>query len=330
MPGRQDCAGHKIGVVVAGAIRYAWGMSATPAPAGPAVENRDSLSGFLFALSAYLLWGFLPLYMKALAHIPPVEVIAHRVVWSVPIAVVVLWWLGRTADLKAALASPRMLGMGAMTAALISVNWGIYVWAIGSGHALDAALGYYINPLFSIFLGAVLLRERIGRWQGAAIALAVVAVAVLTWEAGRLPVVALGLTLTWGLYAYLKRRLPIGPNQGFALEVLILLPMALAYMAWLWAAGTGRFLQGVAWDNALLIGCGIVTAGPLMIYANGAKRLTLSTIAIMQYIAPTMIFLTAVFVFDEPFSGVKLAAFSLIWAALVIYSLPLLRRRMRG
>ena len=300
-----------------------------PVPPRAATPNEDSLAGFLYALTAYLLWGFLPLYMKALAHIPPVEVIAHRVVWSVPIALLVLWVTSRTGDRKDACRSPRMLGMGAVTAALISVNWAIYVWAIGSGHALDAALGYYINPLFSIFLGAVLLREKIGRWQAVAIALAVVAVAILTWDAGRLPVVALGLTLSWGAYAFLKKWLPIGPNQGFALEVLILLPPALAYMVWLWGAGGGNFLQGVAWDDALLLGCGIVTAGPLMIYANGAKRLRLSTIAIMQYIAPTLIFLTAVFIFDEPFSGVKLAAFGLIWAALVIYSVPLLAGRIR-
>jgi chloramphenicol-sensitive protein RarD len=304
-------------------------MSETPAPLRAGATTGDSLSGFLYALTAYLLWGFLPLYMKALAHIPPVEVIAHRVLWSVPIAVAVLWWTGRTADLRSALKSPRLLGMGAMTAALISVNWGIYVWAIGSGHALDAALGYYINPLFSIFLGAVLLGERMGRTQMAAIGLAVVAVAILTWDAGRLPVVALGLTLTWGLYAYLKRRLPIGPNQGFTLEVLILLIPAVGYIVWLLTQGTGHFLVGGTWDNTLLIGCGLVTAVPLMIYANGAKRLTLSTIAIMQYIAPTMIFLTAVFIFDEPFSGVKLLAFSLIWTALVIYTLPTLAQRLR-
>lgn len=295
----------------------------------PPPKNEDSLSGFLFALTAYLLWGFLPLYMKALAHIPPVEVIAHRVVWSVPIALLVLVVLQRTSDLKAAIRAPRMLGMAALTAALVSVNWGIYVWAIGSGHALDAALGYYINPLFSIFLGAVFLGERMGRLQAVAIGLAVIAVAVLTWDAGRLPLVALALTLTWGGYAFFKKWLPIGPNQGFALEVLILLPLALGYMVWLWGTGSGHFLQGVAWDDALLIGCGLVTAGPLMIYANGAKRLTLSTIAIMQYIAPTMIFLTAVFVFDEPFSRVKLLAFSLIWVALVVYSLPVLAARLK-
>ncbi len=303
-------------------------MSDTPALPRPAAPEGDTLPGFLYALTAYLLWGFLPLYMKALAHIPPAEVIAHRVLWSVPIALGVIAWLGRTADLKAALRSPRMLAMGAATAALVSVNWGIYVWAIGSGHALDAALGYYINPLFSIFLGAVLLGERMGRTQMAAIALAVVAVGILTWEAGRLPVVALGLTLSWGFYAYLKRRLPIGPNQGFTLEVLILLIPAVGYIAWIMANGSGHFLVGLTWDNTLLIGCGLVTAVPLMIYANGAKGLTLSTIAIMQYIAPTLIFLTAVFIFGEPFSGVKLVAFSLIWVALVIYSAPLLVARL--
>lgn len=305
-------------------------MSETSASPKPGATTGDSLAGFLYALAAYLLWGFLPLYMKALGHIPPSEVVAHRVVWSVPIALLILWATGRWQDLRAALTSPRMLGMAAMTAALISVNWGIYVWAIGSGHALDAALGYYINPLFSIFLGAVLLREKLGRTQLGAILLAAVAVGILTWENGRLPIVALSLTLTWGFYAFLKRRLPIGPNQGFTLEVLILLAPSLGYVLYLQTSGTGHFLQGVPSDNLLLLGCGIVTAVPLMIYANGAKRLTLSTIAIMQYIAPTMIFLTAVYVFQEPFSQVKLLAFSLIWAALVIYSLPMLAGRFKA
>ena len=263
--------------------------------------------------------------MKALAHISPAEVIAHRVIWSVPIAGLVLWLTGRTSDLRVALRNPRMLGMAAVTAAVISVNWGIYVWAIGSGHALDAALGYYINPLFSVFLGAMLLAERLSRWQMAAIGLAVVAVGVLTAEAGRLPLVALSLTLSWGIYAYFKKSLPIGPNQGFMLEVLILLLPALAYVAWLAWTGTGHFMQGVPWDTGLLLACGVVTAGPLMIYANGAKLLRLSTIGMMQYIAPTMIFLTAVFVFGEPFGRGKLIAFVMIWVALAIYTWEMVR-----
>lgn len=300
----------------------------TEAPATPA-KNEDSLAGFFYALAAYLLWGFLPLYMKALAHVSPAEVIAHRILWSLPIALAVILWLGRTADLKVALRTPRMLAMGAATAALISVNWGIYVWAIGSGHALDAALGYYINPLFSVFLGRVLLGERLRPLQWAAIALAAAAVGLLTWEAGRLPVVALGLTLTWGIYAYLKKSLPIGPNQGFTLEVLILTPFALGYVLWLTVQGTGHFAVGTARDTWLLLGCGVVTAVPLMIYANGAKGLRLSTIAMMQYIAPTMIFLTAVFVFGEPFGQARAIAFPMIWAALVVFTLAMLTGRKR-
>ncbi|MBP9183677.1 MAG: EamA family transporter RarD [Fuscovulum sp.] len=289
-------------------------------------QSGDSLSGFLYALAAYLLWGFLPLYMKALAEVPAPEVVAHRVIWSVPVALAVLAWLGRTADLKAALKSPRMLAMAAATAAMVSANWGLYVWAIGSGHVLDAALGYYINPLFSVFLGAVLLGERLRGIQWLAILCAVIAVAILTWETGRLPLMALGLTLTWGIYAYLKRRLPIGPNQGFALEVVLLLPLALAYAGWLGLSGQSHFTSEGAATTTLLVVIGLVTAGPLMLYANGAKRLRLSTIAIMQYIAPTMIFLTAVFLFDEPFSRVKLVAFGFIWAAMAVYSASMLQR----
>ena len=292
-------------------------------------NNTDSRRGFLFALTAYFMWGFLPIYMKAMAHIPPAEVVAHRIIWSVPIAAAVLWWLGRTDDLRVALRSPRMIGMGMLTAALISVNWGIYVWAIGAGHALDAALGYYINPLFSVFLGAVLLGERLGRWQLVAIALAGCAVVILTVEQGAVPVVALSLTISWGFYAYLKKRLPLGPNQGFMLEVLILLPFALGYVAWKVAQGTSHF-GGMPADTWLLLGCGVVTAAPLMIYANGAKLLRLTTIAMMQYIAPTMIFLTAVFWFGEPFGAARAIAFPMIWGALVIFTLALLWQRRAG
>lgn len=289
-------------------------------------ENRDTPAGLAYAVSAYVLWGFLPLYMKLLHHIPAAEVVAHRVLWSVPIAGAVLVALGRTADLRAALTSPRTLAMGVLTAGLISINWGIYVWSIGAGHALDAALGYYINPLFSVALGALLLGERPSPLQMVAIALAVSAVVVLTVAAGSLPWVAIGLFVSWGFYALCKKQLPVGPNQGFLLEVLILLGPALAYMGWLAAQGQGHFLVGVARDSWLLFGCGAVTAIPLMLYANGAKRLRLTTIAILQYIAPTMIFLCAVFVFDEPFGQARMIAFPMIWAALILYSFTMARQ----
>lgn len=290
----------------------------------PIAAGGDSKRGFAFALAAYLLWGALPLYMKALADVPTLEVLAHRVLWSVPVALVVLVWLGRTADLRAALRSPRLLAMAALPAALVSVNWGIYVYAIQSGQAMEAALGYYINPLFSIFLGRVLLGERLAPLQWAAVALAAAAVAVLSWENGRLPVIALLLTLSWGFYALCKKSLPLGPNQGFTLEVILLLPLALAYLAWHQPGDQAHFLRNLP-DTLLLLGCGLITAVPLMLYANGAKLLRLSTIGIMQYITPTLVFLTAVFLFGEPFGAAQAVAFPMIWAAMLLYSLTLLR-----
>ncbi len=291
-----------------------------------AQSDGDTPRGLMFALGAYVFWGFLPLYMKMLSHIGAAEVVAHRIIWSVPIAAALLILLRRTGDLGDALRNPRTLAMGCVTAALITVNWGIYVWAIISDRALDAALGYYINPLFSVALGAILLRERVTRAQLVAIGLAACAVAVLTISAGTVPWAALGLTVSWGFYALAKRQLPIGPNQGFLLEVLILLLPALAYVTWLGLTGQGQFLAGDARSTWLLIGCGAVTAIPLISYANGAKGLRLTTIAILQYIAPTMIFVVAVVVFREPFGQARMIAFPMIWAALVIYSVSMFRQ----
>lgn len=289
-------------------------------------QQGDSPKGFAFALGAYVIWGVLPIYMKALTGIPAAEIIAHRIIWSLPVAAAVLLWQGRTADIRAALASPRLLGMAALTAVLITANWMIYVWAVTHDRAVEAALGYYINPLFSILLGASLLGERLSRGQWVAIALAGAAVVLLTIDAGGPPLVAMGLMLSWGFYALLKRSLPLGPNQGFTLEVLLLLPLALGYLFWWMPSGQGHFANGSLRDTLLLLGCGPITAIPLMFYANGAKLLRLSTIGILQYLTPTMVFLTAVFLFGEPFGGVQLIAFPMIWAALVIYSMTLIRQ----
>ena len=289
-------------------------------------DNRDTPQGLAFALGAYGLWGFLPLYMKLLGHMPPAEVVAHRIIWSLPIAGALLVYLGRTGDIRTALRSPRTLAMGGVTAALITVNWGIYVWAITSGRALDAALGYYINPLFSVFLAAVLLRERLSPLQWAAIALAAAAVLILSLDNGTVPWAALALTFSWGFYAFFKKSLPIGPNQGFLLEILILTPPALAYVAWLTATGSSHFATTGSADTWLLLGCGVVTAVPLLLYANGAKRLRLSTIGILQYSAPTMIMLIGVFVFEEPFGRARMIAFPMIWLALILYTTVVLRQ----
>ncbi|MBN8290404.1 EamA family transporter RarD [Rhodobacter sp. NTK016B] len=312
-------------------------MRATQAPLTaslrpePADDSRaldgDSLAGFLLALSAYLLWGALPLYLRLLDHVAVPEVLAHRVIWSVPLALAVLWATGRLRSLGRAMRDVRMLGMAALTAALVSCNWGVYLYSIASGQAMSAALGYYINPIFSVLLAALVLRERLSPLQWAAVALAALAVVILTIEAGRLPILSLALTVSWGFYALAKRALPIGPNQSFALEVMLLSPFALGYLGWLGGEGTLAFGATGGRDIALLMGCGVVTAVPLMLYANGAKRLRLTTIGLMQYIAPTCIFLIAVFLFGEPFEGAKLWAFPMIWGALVLYSADLWARR---
>jgi len=235
-------------------------------------QNEDTLRGFGFAMGAYVFWGFLPLYLKLMDHITAVEVVAHRVIWSIPIAGLVLIVLRRTGDIGPALRDPRSLAMAGVTAALVSINWGVYIWAIAAERTLDAALGYYINPLFSVFLGFMLLGETLTRLQWVAVALAASGVIVLTVYNGSLPWPALALTTSWGFYAYFKRSLPIGPNQGFLLEVLILAPFACAYLIWLWFAGDGHFVP-MTLNMWLLMGCGVVTAVPLMLYANGMNPL---------------------------------------------------------
>jgi chloramphenicol-sensitive protein RarD len=304
-------AGHHIGVMSA---------ETAPAPTAQETHDRTATRGFLFALSAYLLWGVLPLFLKLVDHLPAVEVVAHRILWSVPIAGAVLLALGRTADVKAAFGSPRTLAMAALTASLITFNWGIYVWAIAADRTVETALGYYINPLMSIAMGAVFLGEKLSRLQMAAIGLAALAVVVLTTEAGGLPWISLALATSFAIYGFLRKTLPIGPSQGFFLEVLILSVPSLAYVLWLAARGESHFLASQPENIWLLLLCGPATAVPLMLYGFGAKLLRFSTIGIMQYIAPTMVFLIAVFIFREPLGVWKMAAFALIWTALALYS----------
>lgn len=300
-------------------------MRTPDSPPSTTVQDGDTPQGFALAVSAYLLWGFLPLYLKLVSHVPAAEVVAHRVIWSVPIAAVVLIALRRTATVMEALRTPRMLGMAVVTATLISMNWGVYVWAIATDRTLDAAIGYYINPLFSVFLGAMVLGERLTRPQLVAVALAFIAVLVLVIDSERMPWAAFGLMFTWGFYALAKKSLPIGPNQGFLLEVLILLLPALGYIGYLSATGQSHFILKSTNNTWLLMGCGLVTAIPLLFYANGAKLLRLSTIAILQYIAPTMIFLCAVVIFGEEMGRARMIAFPIIWLAVVIYVTATLR-----
>ncbi|MEX3008171.1 EamA family transporter RarD [Hoeflea sp. TYP-13] len=287
--------------------------------------DNTALRGFAFGISAYLMWGMFPFYMKAVEHVPAMEVVAYRVLCSIPVAGIIILWLGRTADLKKAFRSPRTLALAAVTAGLISINWGIYVWAIANDRTVETALGYYINPIVSILLGALFLGERFNRLQLAAILLAVAAVVILTINAGGLPWVSLSLAFSFGFYGFFRKTLPIGPSQGFFLEVVLLSIPSLFVVLALSAEGTGHFMAGNARDTWLLLMAGPVTAFPLILYALGAKMLRLSTIGLMQYTAPTLIFLIAIFVFREPFSYWQLVAFCLIWLALALYSWSTIR-----
>jgi chloramphenicol-sensitive protein RarD len=291
------------------------------------VPDADSLAGFGFAFASYATWGILAVYLKALAHVPPAEVVLHRALWSLPVAAVVLVALGRTADIRAALRSPRTLAMAAVTSGLISLNWGLFIWAVGNGQTVEAALGYYINPLVNVALATLFLGERPNRAQVVAIALAAIAVMILTVAAGGLPWISLGLPATFAAYAFLRKTLPIGPSQGFFLEVLIMSGPAIAAMIWLALAGEGHFTPDRPADMLLLLGCGPLTALPLIMFAFGAKKLRFTTIGLMQYITPTMTFLAAIYLFGEPFDGVRASAFVLIWVALAIYTWSLFRTR---
>ncbi len=290
--------------------------------------DKSAVSGFFYALLAYLIWGLLPIYMKAIEHIPAVEIVAHRILWSIPVAAIILVVLGRTRDFISALRSPKILGMIFISATLISMNWGVYIWSISVNIASQAALGYYINPLLSILLGVFLLGEKMTRLQLFAILLAFLAVVLMTVAMGALPWVAIVLAVSFTIYGYLRKTVDIGPTQGFLLEVILMSPFAAAYLIWLSVNGVNHFNDG-DWNSWLLAGTGLVTAIPLILYASGAKKLRLSTIGLMQYIAPTMIFLFAVFVFNEPMSGWQLVAFILIWMALALYSVSIFQQRKR-
>lgn len=303
-------------------------MAATESAQNVAMKNEDTSAGFLLAGLVYLLWGALPIYLKMVAHIPALEVVAHRVIWSLPIAAAALLLRGRMGEIWLLIRDGKKLAMGLLTASLITINWLVYVYAIGSGHTVEAALGYYINPLISVIIAAIVLKERLWPAQMVAIGFAVIAVAILAWDAGGLPWISLTLAISWGFYALARKALPVGPNQGFFLEVLILTFPAMAYVAYLESTGAGHYLGAFApSDTWLLMFAGVATAVPLMIYANAAKLLKLSTIGIMQYIAPSIVFLIAVFVFKEPFGSTKLIAFCFIWAALLVYSISLWRKR---
>lgn len=274
------------------------------------------------------MWGLFPIYWKALGQVPALEVVAHRTAWG--LVSVALWVTVRRrwSEVRAAVTNLRSLAVLAGTAALISVNWLLYVWAVAHDHVTEASLGYFINPLVNVMLGVAVLRERLSRAQGLAVGLAAAGVAVMTIGVGRLPWIALVLAVSFGLYGLARKTVAADAVIGLLVETAILAPLAAGYIVLCAVAGTGALGQtGVAVDTLLILG-GAITAIPLVLFTLGARRLPLSTIGMIQYLSPTCQFLLAVLVYREPFTALHAATFGLIWLALGILTWDL-RRRFR-
>jgi len=283
-------------------------------------ELHDMNPGVLYAALAYIAWGLFPLYFHQLHNVGALEVVMHRTVWSLLFLLGVLLVLRRWAWLGAVFKAPRVLAAFALSASLLSVNWLTYVWAVQNHHVLDASLGYFILPLVNVAIGFFVLKERPRPWQWVAVAVAASGVLWLAIQAGHPPYTALALALTFGAYGLLRKLGALGALEGLTLETLILAPVAavaLAYQTWI---GQSVFVQGDVGTVGWLLLAGPLTALPLLLFAAGARRITLTTMGILQYISPSLQFAVGVWLFQEPFASARFVGFVMIWAALVIYS----------
>ena len=284
-------------------------------------------TGILSAALAFLCWGLFPLYFHAIGDVPPLQILAHRMVWSLLFLVIVLavrrqWaWLSLVRQ-------PRVFGSFVASALLLSVNWLIYIWAVKNGHVIEASLGYFINPLVNIMFGSVLLKERLRRTQWMAIAVAALGVAWLTWQAGSVPWVALALAVSFGGYGLLRKTAALGALEGLSFETMVLFPLAAGYVVWLSMHGQNAFLNTESnTTRLLLVAAGPITAIPLLLFASGARKIPLSIVGLLQYMTPTMQFLLGVWLFHEAFTPDRLVGFVLIWLALALFAAEGLLKR---
>ncbi len=278
--------------------------------------------GLVQGVVAYGVWGIVPAYWKLLSSIAPVELIANRAIWGLLAFGLIAAVAGRLGDIGKALREPRTLAVMALSGCLLAINWALFVWATLRGHLLDASLGYFINPLVSVALGTLVLRETLTRLQWIAIGCALVGVGILTWRTGTVPWIALLLASTFGLYGLVRKTASVDALVGSTIETVLLAPVALVYLA----MSTTALGHASASTHALLIGTGVITAVPLVLFTSAAKRLPLSTIGMLQYLAPTGQFLLAVLAYGEPLALDRLAAFGVIWVGLVIFTFGLRRR----
>jgi chloramphenicol-sensitive protein RarD len=282
----------------------------------------DPVKGAIAMALACTIWGLSPLFYALLSHVPPLEVLAHRTFWSLLIFAGVLAVQGRLSALPAALDSPRKFGLVALSTAMISVNYFLFIYAIGVGRTVEASLGYYIFPLVAVAIGALVLRERLDRWQRVAVALAAIAVLVLTVGLGAPPWISLTLAATFGVYGLLKRWVEAGPVVSVTSEVLLFLPIALFYLGWV---ATDRGLALSAPDLALFVASGPLTAVPLMLFSYAAKRVRMATMGLIQYLNPSLQFACAILILNELVTVWHMIAFPVIWLALAVYSTATIR-----
>ena len=280
--------------------------------------------GLLYGLTAYGIWGLLPAFMKLLVTVPPVEILAHRIIWSGLLLGGVVTAVRGWRQVGAVLRSARLVAVMVLTALLIGGNWLLYIWAVNSGHVLEASLGYFINPLVNVALGVAVLGERLGRVQRVAVGFAAAGVLYLGLAQGGVPWISLGLAISFSLYGLFRKMAPVDPLTGLFVETLLLAPASLTFILYLGRLGTGSFGTETHIDLLLLVS-GVLTAAPLLMFSAAAKRLRYATLGLLQYIAPTMQFLLAVFAFHERLTPAYLVAFVLIWTGLAIFAAQALR-----
>lgn len=283
--------------------------------------------GTLYGAAAYLLWGVFPLYFPLLEPSAPLEILVHRVVWTLVVCVVVLTVLRGWDQVADVVRSPRRLLLLGVASVLIAVNWGVYIYGVNSGQVVETSLGYFVNPIVTVLLGVLVLRERLRRLQWAAVTVGAIAVAVLAVDYGRLPWIALTLAFSFGLYGLLKNRVGrgVGALTSLSVEAALLTPLALAGIVFFEATGRGTFTQEAPGHAAMLVVTGLVTAVPLLFFASAARRVPLTTIGLLQYLAPVLQFALGVFVLSEPMPASRWFGFALVWVALLMLTLDLLR-----
>jgi chloramphenicol-sensitive protein RarD len=282
--------------------------------------HPEAGAGALAATGSFLFWGLVPVYWKQMQAIAAPELITHRIVWSLVFLLGVMAWQGGFAELPATFRHPRLLALNLLSSVLLAANWTIYVWAVNTGHVIESSLGYFLVPLGNVALGSLLFHERLRRLQWAAIALAALGVGVLLVRLGHAPWIALSIAATWSGYGLLKKQSALGAITGLAIETLLLFPLAAGLLLWWHHTGTGALGRVDAWHHVLVLSVGVVTAVPLLLFAYGAQRIRLTTLGLLQYLAPTVQFLIGYFVYREPFDAARLQAYGLIWCGLAIYS----------